>query len=354
MKIFKRLTNGLYGAFIIALCTINQVEARNVHRPIDLYMPEIQASWVGDKNTYCLKNYHLEEYALFKLFDKEYFEKHMLPTTKISYRYEPHMEVQANTLNLLIENLITQVKQHKRKLNDFIILQDKDFNYQKCRGLLVLKFKEYPFVVKLFMETPESFISPFDKGLEPIFFFFMAGGINRHESGYTRIKNLELIQAKLQESDQWKDKVSLPRKWYWLSQNTHWIELVGHNINGKKECKTQIPGTYCIIADYMQAERSFSLMNAHDKKTAMDLCNFLNLWIDPHITNFMIEKGTKKIVIIDTEHFPSFVGLKEKVAFNSYSEWYFYLAGKCLKNEFLLTKKERRNPKQISPLMAIA
>jgi hypothetical protein len=68
----------------------------------------------------------------------------------------------------------------------------------------------------------------------------------------------------------------------------------------------------------------------------------------------MIEKNSGKIIIVDTEHFPSFVGLKEEITFNNYTEWYLYLAGKCFKNEFLLTKKERRNPKKNCPLMTLA
>jgi hypothetical protein len=326
--------------------------ARSIHRPSDPHMPEITVSWVDSDTQHSLQNYHLEEYALFKLFDKEYFESHLLPET-VSYRYEPEKSVSKTILTPLIDSLIDEVKQKKRKFTHFTVLQDKDFNSKKSRGLIILKFNDYPFVLKLFMETPDSFVSPFDKGLEPIFFFFMAGGINRHLSGFTRIKNMEIITQRIARS-KWKDLLVLPRKWYWLPKDSRWIQIAGRNIDGKKTCNTSLPGTYCIIADAMEAERNLSLMNAEDKKTAMELCNFLYLWIDPHITNFMIEKRSKKLVIVDTEHFPSFVGLKEQITFNSYTDWYWHMATKCFQNEFLQTKRDRRNPKKFSPLMAIA
>ena len=85
----------------------------------------------------------------------------------------------------------------------------------------------------------------------------------------------------------------------------------------------------------------------------MELCNYLDLWIDPHIDNFMPEKGTDKIVIVDTEHFPSFVGLKEPVTFSGYLSWYTYLATKCLKSMFFRTKKERRQAQLIPHRMAL-
>jgi hypothetical protein len=343
-----------FNYYLLIFSIAGNANGRSIHRPLDPLMPELIVSWVGDENKYSLRNYHLEEYTFFKLFDKAHFDAHLLPQSKISYRYEPDKFLEYAVLTHLIENAIEEIKQRKKKLTHFTVLQDKDFNFKKSIGLIVLKCNEYPFVVKLFMETPQTFITPFDKGLEPIFFFFMAGGINRHESGFTRIKNMEMIYAKVQENPDWKDKIVMPRKWYWLPKNTRWLELVGHNMNGKKECKIQIPSVYCIIADFMEAERTFSLISATDKKIAMNLCNYLNLWIDPHITNFMIEKNSGKIVLVDTEHFPSFVGLKEEIAFNSYTEWYLYLAGKCFKNEFLLTKKERRNPKKSAPTMVIA
>jgi hypothetical protein len=333
--------------FFIHICG-----GRSIHRPADPLMPEITAHWVGDTNFYTLRKYHLEEYSLFQLFDKDFFEKHLLPQTAISYRYNPEQSVDSALLSQLIEELLQEVAQGKRTFNQFSILQAKDYNFKNKKGLLIVKFKQYPFVVKLFIETPDSFISPFDKGIEPIFFFFMAGGINRHMSGFTRLKNRKFILDRLAQSP-WAHEIDIPRKWNWLPRHAQWIEVIGKNIGTKKQQSTQFPGTYAIIADAIEKERDLSLFNKKDKKRTLDLCNYLNLWIDPHMNNFMIEKGSQKLIIVDTEHFPSFVGLHEKVSFESYADWYLHLAGKCWKNTFMQTKYERRNPKQPNPEMSL-
>jgi hypothetical protein len=324
---------------------------RSVHRPKDPLMPEIVARWVGDSTSYSVRNYHFEEYPL-QLFDPEEFKEHLLPPGTLNFRGNPQKTVTREQLTSQIEQLLGELSAGKRIFSNFVVLQAKDYNFKKTKGLIILKFKEYPFVVKLFMETPDSFISPFDKGMEPIFFFFMGGGINRHLSGFTRIKNREIILARLADSP-WGSLVDIPRKWYWVPSNIKWIEVKGINIGSIKEQKIQFPGTYCIIADAIDAERSPSLFNGEDKKTALDLCNFLDVWIDPHMKNFMIEKETKKFIIVDTEHFPSTVGLREKITFDSYSNWYLYLAGKCWQNAFMQTKRERRNPPKRAKEMSL-
>lgn len=336
---------------LIAISTIGALRGRSVYRPFDPHMPEIITRWVGDTTTYNLRSYHLEEYPL-QLFDQKYFEKKILPPGAITFRNNKQKFVDSQILTTLIEQLLQEIISGKHTFTAFTVLQSKDYNFKKNKGLLILKYKDYPFVLKLFMETPDSFVSPFDKGMEPIFFFFMGGGINRHISGFTRLKNREIIMERLARSP-WKTKVDIPRKWYWVPPGSRWIEIKAINIGSKKEHIVQFPGTYCIIADAIEAERNPSLFNADDKKTALDLCNYLDIWIDPHMKNFMIEKGTQKFMIVDTEHFPSFVGLREKVTFNSYSDWYLYLAGKCWQNAFMQTKKERRNPPKRSPAMSL-
>jgi len=207
---------------------------------------------------------------------------------------------------------------------------------------MILKFKRYPFIVKLAIETPETFINPYCKGLDNVWFFPLGGGINRHLAGLTRIKNLQIIKERLAKHPQWATMLDLPRKWYWVPQNSDWLKITGSNIGGHKKISTKIPGTYCIIADAIESKEQFSLFNNDQTTLALSICNYLDLWIDPHINNFMIETDTNKIVIVDTEHFPSVVGIKEKVAFDSYTSWYLYLMGKCTKDWFFRTKSERQ------------
>ena len=202
-------------------------------------MPEIITRWAGDTKTYRLAKYHLEEYSLFQLFDKDYFEKHLLPNTPVSYRYDQRKSVDPQILSDLIQGLLDEIKQEKNSFTNFSILQAKDYNFKNGKGLLIVKFNDYPFVVKLFIETPDSFVSPFDKGIEPIFFFFMGGGINRHMSGFTRLKNREIILKHLAQSP-WSDQIDIPRKWNWLPTNHKWIEISGKNIGIKKRTNRSV------------------------------------------------------------------------------------------------------------------
>ncbi len=339
-------------ALCLLLCGSEVLQARSIYRPEDPYIPQITVRWAGEQDGYTLKKYHLEEYPLFKLFDRDYFEKHLLPTAPLKYRYNPAQTAEPAILKKLIQELLAEIKAGKRAFTHFTVLQSKDFNFKKGRGLLIVKFKEYPFVVKLFVETPDSFVSPFDKGMEPIFFFFMGGGVNRHLTGFTRIKNRAIIKHCLATSP-WASQVDIPRKWHWVPPDARWIEIQGKNIGANTQQSVTFPGTYCIIADAIDAERNLSLLDEQDKRTALQICNYLNLWIDPHMKNFMYEKYTGKFVIVDTEHFPSAVGLHEKVAFDSYSTWYLYLAGKCWRNAFMQTKWQRRNPNQPNPQMSL-
>ena len=71
------------------------------------------------------------------------------------------------------------------------------------------------------------------------------------------------------------------------------------------------------------------------------------LAIDPHIDNFLVERGTKKLAIIDTEHFLTLVGFKKKVQFNGYLSWGTHLAMKCAKAIFFRSKKGRKHARLV-------
>ncbi|MCA9769899.1 hypothetical protein KC460_00855 [Candidatus Dependentiae bacterium] len=325
------------------LCTGYSLKSRSIHRPIDPLIPRITTRWVGNKEKFSFQDSHLEEYALFKLFDKRFLFFHQLPKTQILYRHHIDKCVTSDLLEKEIQQLIKEVHGGKREFTHFTVLQEKNFNRHLASGLLIVKFKKYPFVVKLFIETPSSFVKPFDKGWEPRFIFFMSGGVNRHLTGFTRIKNLELINKKIRSSKKWSKFVDTPRKWFWVPPKSKWIELAGYNIGGKEKQKIRFPGTYCIIADAIKPERIFSVFNPKERKIALELYNYLDILVDAHINNFMIEKGTKKLVIVDTEHFPTVVGFRKRPPkCKNYTSWYLQLSSKCGKETFFRTKKERR------------
>lgn len=304
-------------------------------------MPQLIAKWSHSNTCYQITNSHIEEHPLFTVFNEIHFNKHRLPSDDIYYRYDKNECVSGGHLGTLIENLILEIQNGKKKYTDFILLQDKDFNLKKAAGLAVFKFKEYPFVVKLFIETPESFVNPWMKGTQPVWFFYMGGGVNRHITGLTRIANKDLIIHRLQQSPKWRDFVDVPRKWFWTPKEEKWVTLIGKNIGGKKCIQAEVPGTYAIIADLIVETQECTIFDRNKRKIALEICNTLDLYIDPHIDNYMVEKHTNKLVIIDTEHFPTLVGLKEKMSFKTYIRWYLGLARKAAHDIFFRDKKER-------------
>lgn len=316
--------------------------ARSIHRPKEKNTPYIETHWADKKDqSYQLKSSYLEEYALFKTFNEPFFRKNLLPDGPIPYRNHPEKTVPGTVIKTLIDKLVQEVQNKQKTFTDFNVLCKKDFNRRACSGLMILKCKHHPFVVKMFMENPKSFVHYTSKGIVPTFVFFMSGGINRHMIGFSRIKNLQELQTKVAQSPEWADKITFPRKWFVLPSQSRWIEIVGNNIGTQKTQSITIPGTYCIIADWIDADRQASLFNKEDKKTCMALCNHLGLAIDPNTNNFLFERGTNKIALIDTEHFLSLVGIKESVEFTSYLGWLWHLGTYCATRMFFRDKSTR-------------
>lgn len=333
------------GLTLIVMILFSSIGARSPFREQDPLMPEITTCWCDDKTqTYTLKNEHLEEYAIFTIFNKKYFFNHLLPKDEISFRNDPTQSVKGKVLAQLIEDLIKEIqKSHhqKKRFKHFKVLKNRDYNPRTHSGLIILKFKKYPFVVKLFMETPKSFVLPFSKGIEPAFMFTLGRGTSRHGSGFTRLPNLEQINKKIKADPYWSQIVDTPRKWFFYSPDCRWFEIHGKNIGTNNNIMCTVPGTYGIICDAIEEHPRERMTQSRNRKQAIKLSHFLNGAIDPHIVNFMIEKSTGKIIIIDTEHFPSLVGLDKPFVFSNYVSYYTQLSQKYLKDALFQTKKER-------------
>ena len=70
----------------------------------------------------------------------------------------------------------------------------------------------------------------------------------------------------------------------------------------------------------------------------------MQLLIDPHLDNFILDftqEGPFKVHIVDTEHFPTIVGIHYKKTFKNYVQWYGYLSCKAVNDLYLQTKKHR-------------
>lgn len=330
----------------LSTLTFTITSTRSPHRPVNPLDPYITVCWEHDqKHHYTYRESHLQE-ALFNLFDREYFFQHLIPQGPLAFRYEPEKTVLGTQLSDIIEELIIDIKNLKKRqrkvtFKNFNILKIRDVNKRDHTGLFVLKFKDYPFVLKLFIETPYSVVHPMDKGFEPICFYYLAG-LSRHFNGFTRIKNLENIKKIVQADPYWSSQVDFPYKGFWLPKNPEWIVIEGKNIGSQKCNKTVIPAIYGIICDEIIWERVFTLKDPDDREKAINLSNFLGQRIDSHINNFGREIKTRKIVAVDYEHFVTAVGIEEGRHCDNYFVWYSNLTFNALKRLFFQNKEERR------------
>jgi hypothetical protein len=341
---------------ILAFFTFSAIKPARTHlRKKDKDEPTITIKRKGSKKKGISRSCWAYNQSLFKMFNSDYFLSHLLPKDFVETNDDLHNRIDCRILNNLIHKLLREIRKHKKQYTDFIILKDKNFNRKKRCGLLIVKFKHYPFVLKLFMETPESFIDPYCKGFDNQFFFYMSGGMNRHIAGLTRIRNLELIQQQIASNPRWKDKIIMPRKWYWLPKNPQWMQIDGHNIGNEKDISTLMPGTYAIIADVLDTQEDAPLLSLQKRsELVMELCMDLQLFVDPHGDNFILKYNPilndYTVSIVDTEHFPSLVGLKEQPFFNNHLEYYVYLGAKYFQDAFLQTKFDRKQAQNyVSP-----
>jgi hypothetical protein len=329
-------------------CSFLSVIPRSVHRPYDPHMPALEIFWTDNPNEphYTLKNRCLRKWALFDLYDPEKLQEDMLPET-ISYRYEPEKKVTNKRLSFLIQQFLDELLSTRQKklenYKNFTILKDRNYNYNLRSGLIIIKFNEYPFVVKLFIENPKSFVQPFIKGFEPCWFFLMAGGMNRYLAGFTRIPNLHKVKEKISADPYWANRVTFPRKWYWLPKKSRQFTVIGYNFENNTTLSQTYPSIYGIICDEIQLKRQMHNYFKQDRLAIREIMDFLGNHLDPHIYNFFIEKDTEKIAIIDTELFSAMVGLHEEFVYTKNTKWYGKLADKCSKDCFFRTKKEHRD-----------
>lgn len=289
----------------------------------------------------------MRAWPIFKTFDRDYFFANQLPRGAIRYRTKPECIVSGEILSRAAEELLRIVRSSRRikkEMGDFIILKSRDFNPRTCSGLIVARMKKHPFVIKLFVETPESFVKPFSKGFEPGCMFMIGGGVSRFLAGFTRVKNAEYMRNYFAKNPVWNGVLDLPRKWFWLPSSVRWLRIEGKNFftDDKSDPMVEMPAAYGIFCDAIDSDRSLSLRNKHERQFALGLSQDLNNRLDPHINNFVIERDSGLIVIIDTEHFPTMVGLEECMAYKSYASWYTQLFCRGFSARYCRTKRVRK------------
>jgi hypothetical protein len=328
-------------------CATKSRNSRSNLRPLDKKTPKIYVHWAdNNKKVFKRKNSHYQRYPLFETFDQKIFDQNLVPEEGLAYRHDKTKKISKQKIDLAINTLLQEIIQEKKDFKFFTVLQRTNFSRKKKCGLIVLRFKDHPFVLKLLMEQPKTFVNPYCKGFEPITFFFLAGGTNRHITGITRIPNLHYVQQQINSMPKWRNIVHLPRKWYWQPKNNRYITITGKNIRGG-HATTTIPSTFCVIADAIDVREYHNLSQIQRNRIIMDFCHDIKFYIDPHHDNFVVVQANKisasEMWIIDTEHFPSIVGIKKDITFKNHVNWYVYLAKKCFSDTFLRTKKQRKD-----------
>ncbi|MDR3646868.1 MAG: hypothetical protein P4L22_05010 [Candidatus Babeliales bacterium] len=310
---------------------------RNVHRPHDPSLGYIKTSWENSDQEYFLRDSHLREIPIFHTYNHEHFMEKLLPET-ITCNDETK-KITNSELNELIEKLYSELKSQKTKFTNFKTLKHRDYNKFNKTGNIILKFNDYPLILKLFIETPESLSKPFSKAFQARGIFNL-GGSFRHLMGFTRIKNLELIEESIKDHPEWKDKIELPRKWFWLPKEPTWIEITGYNLGDSAEQHTKIPAVYALVCDLMPGrEDDPERINYYNDY--LRLCTHLHYTLDAHTNNFLVKD--KKILLIDTEHFAILSGNQKKLEpVTDYTSWYIRVAKKYIKEKFLSDKAHRR------------
>ncbi len=337
---------------LLMALTVHLVHSRGCLHFVDQSIPTILTQWQWNfpeeriyfptlsTKKYSFTNTTITEFPLFKTFDLQDLKENYLPSGTILYR-NTAASLEGSEFEKLLQNFFKEVLQKKDTYTDFTILKDDDFNHKKHVGLLIVQCKNHPFVVKLFMETPRSFMRPHNKGIIPILQFGVGGGVTRHLSGFTRIKNSKTIRNLLSKDPEWATTVDIPRKWYWIPHYP-WIQITTKNLGQPGEIKTiTLPGAYAIVADYINPKKIFAITSPEDREKALRLSNYVECRVDPHINNFLIEKDTNKLVIIDTEHFPTLTGLRKPFFLTSYHRFYIDLSKKYLKEHVFSLKRDR-------------
>jgi len=291
----------------------------------------ITTHWVNQPEMFQSRGKHFRYKPLFESFDKDFFETHLLPQNAITYRNDISKTVHGSHLDSLINQALSQLRDGKKQLTHFTIIKELEFNRSKLAGCMVLKFNDYPFVLKLFIETPQSFHRPRDKGFRHGQLSHISGGINRYLAGFGRIKNLEATQQYIIQNPQLSANIDFPRKWFWQPQKNKWFVLNGKGF-GPQEFSVKLPEVYGIVTDEIVTTAPLHYVRKHYGRHIFKFCKSLKFNIDPNMKNFRLEQGTNKLVLIDTEHFPTLLGLTEELQVDNYFSLHLFIGFKVIKD----------------------
>ena len=256
-------------------------------------------------------------------------------------------ELSRLTENFLIELRATQkipkkirLRDFKTRFTDFTILKCNEFYPQSLSGLIVAKFKKYPFILKLLMENPQSLTRPYHHGIYAMGIFTLSGAC-RHIIGFSRVKNSAYIMQRAATDPHWAQRLTVPKKWFWLPAQPQWLKITGYHIGHNSPQTIVIPAIYAVIAEEIQCHDTDC---KPDPKECLACSAFLKCATDPNYSNFRIETQSGKLAIIDTEHFPLLMGLDPDHIrpFKTYKGFYSRAAMRFIHRKLFQDKRTRR------------
>src|SRR5579864_9466036 len=136
-------------SIIIPLLVCMHMDGRSPFRKKDPNTPEIIISWKNSPIEIKHANWVYKKYPLFNAFNKNFFYGHLFPKQSIPAQAPSERSFDAAILDKAVNNLVGEIKKHRQTYTDFEVLKDRNFNYKQKCGLLILRFKNYPFVLKL-------------------------------------------------------------------------------------------------------------------------------------------------------------------------------------------------------------
>lgn len=339
--------------FFLSICLSTIVLSRSIHREPNPTIPYITVKssntqyeqLAGKKKskktkTNKFQSKFLRLKTLKKPFKNSNFKKYMLPNGNIKFR-KGDQSVNSAILKAHNEHVLQEILKGHKQFTHFTVIADEAFNYNNISGFIVLKNKQYPFVLKLFIEHPHTFVDPLNKGIKASLLFVFNGNM-RHLSGFTRIHNLHVAKKALSKDPEYRYYIDFPRKWFWLPQSKPFLIIDWHDQYYKHHETIKIPAIYGIVCDFIEIDKKIQQKEIHTlRQISVDIGNYLHNIIDSNVDNFVPEKNSNKIVIVDTEHFPTMIGLEKEMNANGYIQWYIELAAKHLRTTLLRPKQQR-------------
>jgi hypothetical protein len=311
----KNMVGNIITLFVLSMSTLFAHSPHCKHK-----LPELYTKWVGTtQETHFIRAAYLKPH-IFSIFNPTDFEKYQLPSGSISYRNNPELSVSTQELSSAIEHAVQELREGKTP-TQFAVLKDKEFNRKNVSGSLILKSKAHPFVVKIFIENPRSFLTPYENGFQHAVMHRITGGVNRYLAGFSRIENLERVKSQVAQLNI-PMELDFPRKWYWKSSAAPWFEVRGAQFDGK-EYRMELPSVYAVVADHIESSHTVADMRRLHRRNMFAIFKAYDFEIDPNTKNFVIEDSSQKMVLIDTEHFPTVIG--QKIRASGYSALYMKL-----------------------------